>query len=77
MISVNKDTVVVDGHPKDLCAELTVLISGFRDTLVKEMGLPIDDVNNAIARCIEIAFMSPEERGKYLNSIINDYKNKH
>ena len=77
MIEVNKNIVHLEGDPKDLCVELTYLLSSFKDTMIKEFGVSNDDASLAIAECCRIAFMDSYERKQYLDELVNDYKNKH
>ena len=77
MIEVNKNIVHIEGEPRDLCVELTYLLSSFKDTMIKEFDVSEQDIALAIAECCRIAFMSPLERKEYLDELVIDYKNKH
>lgn len=77
MIEVNKNIVHLEGEPRDLCIELTYLISSFKDTMVKEFKVSEKEVTSAITECCRIGFMSPLQRKQYLDELVIDYKNKH
>lgn len=77
MIEVNKNIVKFEGEPRDLCIELTYLISSFKDTMVKEFKVSEEDISLAISECCRIGFMNPIQRKLYLDELVIDYKNKH
>lgn len=77
MIYTKGNVTKIKGHPRDLCIELTYLLSSFRDTLVKEYEVSEEDVNMAVGECVKVAFMSPLERKQHLDNLVIDYKNKH
>lgn len=77
MIMVKGNTSKFEGHPKDLCVELTYLLSSFKDTLIKEYNISDKDANTAIAECCNIAFMNAFDRKNYLDKLVIDYRNKH
>lgn len=77
MIKVNKNTVHLEGEPKDLCIELTYLLSSFKDTMIKEFKVSEENISKIILECCNIAFMNNIERKKYLDNLVQEYKNKH
>ena len=78
MLYVEGNAARIEGeHPRDLCAELTLLLSAFRDTLVKEYQVSEEEVNMAVGESVKVAFMSPLERKQHLDNLVEDYKNKH
>ncbi len=58
-----------EGDSKELCIELTYLLSGFVDTLVKEYQISTEDASLAVAECCKIAFMDKIQRKEYLDSL--------
>lgn len=58
-----------EGDSKELCIELTYLLSGFVDTLVKEYQTSTEDASLAVAECCKIAFMDKIQRKEYLDSL--------
>lgn len=77
MIYVKEEVTIVEGHPRDVCVELTNLLSSFRDTLLKEYKVSEEDANMAVGECVKVAFMSPLERKQHLDNLVVEYKNKH
>jgi hypothetical protein len=77
MIEVNKNIVRIEGDSKDLCVELTYLLSSFKDTMIKEFEVSEENISLIMAECFKIAFMSNIERKQYLDELLVDYKNKH
>lgn len=77
MIEVNNEIVRMNGEPKELCVELTYLLSSFKDTMIKEFHVSEENISLAIAECCKIAFMSPIERKQYLDELVINYKNTH
>ena len=77
MIEVNKNVVHLEGEPRDLCVELTYLISSFKDNMIKEFKVSEEDIILAISECCRIGFMDPIQRKQYLDELVIDYKNKH
>ena len=77
MIEVNKNIVHLEGEPRDLCVELTYLISSFKDNMIKEFKVSEEDISLAISECCRIGFMDPIQRKQYLDELVIDYKNKH
>lgn len=77
MIEVLKDVVHLEGEPRDLCVEITYLLSAFKDTMIKEYQCSEQDVISAMSECCKIAFMNNIERKYYLDELVQDYKNKH
>lgn len=58
-----------EGDSKELCIELTYLLSGFVDTLVKEYQISTEDASLAVAECCKIAFMDKIQRKEYLDNL--------
>ena len=77
MIEVDKNIVHLEGEPRDLCVELTYLISSFKDTMIKEFKVSEEDISLAISECCKIGFMNSIQRKQYLDELVVDYKNKH
>lgn len=69
MIRVNGSIAKFEGSAKELTLELTHLLLGFKSTMMKEFDLSEEDVLQVIGECGKIAFMSNEEREKYLDEI--------
>ena len=65
-----------EGEPKELCIELTYLLSGFVDTMVKEFQVSTNDASLAVAECCKIAFMDKIQRKEYLDQLTQDELNK-
>ena len=72
MIVVDKDVISLKGDIRDLCMELTYLMSGFKDVLEKEYGASEEDVLSAMSECCKIAFMNKYERKLYLDKLVSD-----
>ena len=77
MIEVNKNIVHIEGDSRDLCVELTYLLSSFKDTMIKEFKIKEEDISRIIIECCNIAFMDNTARKQYLDNLVQDYKNKH
>lgn len=71
MIVAETSKVKFTGTVKELCLEFTHIILGFKSILLTEFNLSEDESCQVIKLCGEIAFMAPEERQQYLNSLIN------
>ena len=69
MITVNKNIAQFEGTAKELTFELTHLLWGFKQNLIKEFGVTEEEALNIISKCGEIAFMSNEEREEFLNAL--------
>lgn len=69
MITVNKNIAQFEGTAKELTFELTHLLLGFKQNLVKEFGITENEALNIISKCGEIAFMSNKEREEYLQEL--------
>lgn len=77
MIHAEKEIIKLEGEPKELCVELTYLLSSFKDTMIKEFKVSEEDISKIILECCNIAFMNNIERKKYLDNLVQDYKNKY
>lgn len=69
MLLVTNNVTRVEGEPKQLMTELTVLLSSFKETLRKEYDMNNEQCNAVIAKACEIAFMSNRERKEYLDEL--------
>ena len=69
MITVNKNVAQFEGTAKELTFELTHLLLGFKQNLIKEFGVTEEETLYIISKCGEIAFMSNQERAKYLKEL--------
>lgn len=69
MITVNKNIAQFEGTAKELTFELTHLLLGFKQNLIKEFGVTEEEALNIISKCGEIAFMSNKEREEYLKEL--------
>lgn len=69
MIKIDKNIAQFEGTAKELTFELTHLLLGFKQNLIKEFGVTEKEALNVIHKCGEIAFMSNEEREKFLNEL--------
>lgn len=72
MITVNKNIAQFEGTAKELTFELTHLLLGFKQNLIKEFGVTEEEALNIIYKCGEIAFMSNEEREEYLSNLLKE-----
>lgn len=69
MILVTDNVTRIEGEPKKLMTELTVLLSSFKETLRKEYNMGNEECNMVLAKACEIAFMSNRERKEYLDML--------
>ena len=69
MLLVTNNVTRVEGEPKQLMTELTVLLSSFKETLRKEYNMDNEQCNTVLAKACEIAFMSNRERKEYLDEL--------
>ena len=72
MIKVDKNIAQFEGTAKGLTFELTHLLLGFKQNLIKEFGVTEEEALNVIHKCGEIAFMSNEEREEYLSNLLEE-----
>lgn len=72
MIHIEDNIVTLKGTPKELTKEFTHCILSFKETMMSEFQLKEEEIYKIIAKCGEIAFMSTEERQKYLNSLLEE-----
>lgn len=69
MIMVGNNVTRIEGEPKELMTELTVLLSSFKETLRKEYNLSNECCNNILLKAFEIASMTNRERKEYLDEL--------
>ena len=72
MIEIKNNIAKVEGSAKEICIELTHLIVHLLKTLENEFGLSQEDSLNVINECAKIAYMSDEERAKYLEELYKE-----
>ena len=73
MITIIGNVTKIEGEPKELMTELTVLLSSFKETLRREYNMNNEQCNMVLAKACEIAFMSNRERKEYLDELENSY----
>lgn len=71
MIEVNNNMAKIEGSAKDICIEFTHLVVHLIRTLEKDFELSQEEAINVINECSKIAYMSDEDRAKYLD-MLND-----
>lgn len=72
MITVADNVTRVEGDPKQLITEMTILLSAVKATLIKEYAMKDDDVNNILIKACDIAFMNNYQRKKLLDKLENN-----
>ncbi len=75
MIHIENNIATFNGTAKELTKEFTHCILSFKETMMNEFQLKEEEIYKIIAKCGEIAFMSTDERQKYLNSLVEDTEN--
>lgn len=68
MIKVNGAVTNISGTAKEITVEVTHLLLSFKSMLTDEWDLTEEEAFKIIATCGEIAFMSNEERLKYIEN---------
>lgn len=76
MITVTGNVTRIEGEPKQLITELTVLLSSFKETLRKEYNIDNENCNAILAKVCEIAFMTNRQRKEYLDKLEENYYGK-
>lgn len=69
MLIVTENVTRVEGDPKQLMIEATMLLSSIKETLKKEHGMSNEDTNKLLAKMCEIAFMDNLTRKLYLDDM--------
>lgn len=69
MLLVTNNVTRIEGEPKKIMTELTVLLSSFKETLRKEYNMSNEDCNKVLAKSFEIALMTNRERKEYLDEL--------
>ncbi len=77
MIEAKGNVVHIEGDSKEICTELTYLLSSFKETLIKEYDVTEDNASLVIAECCKIAFMDNLQRKEYLDNLVEEYKKYH
>lgn len=72
MIIVTDNVTRIEGDPKQLMTELTILLSSFKATLKKEFEMTEEQVNSVLAESCRIAFMDNMSRKKMLDELENN-----
>lgn len=70
MIKANNDICTIEGSAKDLMKEFTLLIVNLVDTLQRSFELTEEDAWFVIKKCTDVAFMSNDERTKFLKELM-------
>lgn len=69
MIIVADNVTRIEGDPKQIMTELTLLLSSFKETLKKEYKMSEEDCNKVLAKSCEIAFMDNWSRKQMLDDM--------
>lgn len=69
MLLVTDNVTRIEGDPKQLVTELTILLSSFKATLKKEYQMSEEDCNSVLAESCKIAFMDNYSRKQYLDEL--------
>ena len=69
MLLVTDNVTRIEGDPKQLMTELTILLASFKETLRKEYEFDPEQCNIVLAKACEIAFMGNKERKEYLDEL--------
>ena len=71
MLFVTDNVTKIEGDPKQIMTELTILLSSFKVTLKKEFNLSEEDSNRILAKAYDIAFMDGPTRKRFLDELEN------
>lgn len=72
MIIVTDNVTRIEGDPKQLMIEVTMLLSSIKETLRKEYKMSNEDCNKVLAKMCEVAFMDNLTRKQYLDELENN-----
>ena len=73
MLLIIDNVTRIEGDPKQIMTELTLLLSSFKETLKKEYEMSEEDCNKVLAKSCKIAFMDNWERKQMLDDMENKY----
>lgn len=69
MIEVKNNVTKFEGTPKELSMDLTQIIIGFHNVLIKEFDMSSNEARQVVAKCGEIAFMPEDQLSSWLTEL--------